>query len=143
MRQTLKGTYTINNPEKYIGTHPPYYRSSWELTFMRKCDEHPSILEWASEPIKIPYYNSIKNKHTVYVPDFLIIYIDADKNKIGELIEIKPMKQTVMEKAKTKYDKIQVELNTLKWQAAVEYAEQNGLKFRVMTEEQLYPNIKK
>ena len=142
MRRTYKGYYTIINEEKYIGSHPPYYRSSWELTFMRKCDEHPSILQWASEPFRIPYYNTVKNKHTVYVPDFLVIYIDADKNKIGELVEIKPLKQTVMEKAKSKRDKLQVEINALKWQAAVEYAERNGLKFRVMTEEQLFPNHK-
>lgn len=142
MKKTHKGFYEIKNPEKYIGDHLPYYRSSWELTFMRKCDDHPSILQWASEPFKIPYHNPIKEKNTIYVPDFLVIYIDADKNKIAEIVEIKPLKQTVMEKAKTKRDKLQVELNALKWQAAVEYAERNGLKFRVMTEEQLFPNVK-
>ena len=66
------GTYTIKNPDKYLGLKRPRYRSSWEQVFMRFCDENPSVSKWASESIKIPYQNPLNGKHTVYVPDFFI-----------------------------------------------------------------------
>ena len=71
-----QGEFTPKNPEKYIGTYPIIFRSSWELVFMNKCDTHPSIKQWASESLKIPYYNPFKRKSTIYVPDFLISYVD-------------------------------------------------------------------
>ena len=64
------GKFTPKNPEKYIGTYPISYRSSWELVFMNKCDTHPNIKQWASESIKIPYRNPLTKKHTYYIPDF-------------------------------------------------------------------------
>ena len=55
MGRFAQGKYSLKNPEKYIGTKTPTYRSSWEFTFMKFCDEHPSVAKWASEAIKIPY----------------------------------------------------------------------------------------
>ena len=71
-----QGVYHIKNPEKYIGHGSPRYRSSWEFTFMMFCDNNPSVQQWASESIKIPYRDPLTGKPTVYVPDFLISYID-------------------------------------------------------------------
>ena len=76
MPKYSQGKYQIRNPEKYIGKKSPTYRSSWELTFMMFCDNNPAILQWASEAIQIPYRNPFTNKNTIYVPDFLIIYMD-------------------------------------------------------------------
>ena len=76
-----QGAYNIKHPEKYIGQGTPRYRSSWEFTFMTFCDNNPSIQQWSSESIKIPYRDPLTGKHTVYVPDFLISYIDKNIKK--------------------------------------------------------------
>lgn len=140
MSRTHKGYYSPKNVEKYIGNHDPIYRSSWELSFMRTCDEHPGIIEWASEPFRIPFYHPIYNKYSIYVPDFLIVYIDANKVKHGDVIEIKPLKETVLEKAKSRKDKIQWIINSAKWEAAERFCKKNGLKFQVLNESQLFKN---
>ena len=43
MPKFLKGDYIPENAEKYVGAKKPYYRSSWELAFMKMCDSHPYI----------------------------------------------------------------------------------------------------
>ena len=76
MARFAQGKYTLKNPQKYSGRKTPTYRSSWEFAFMRFCDEHPNVSQWASEAFKIPYRNPLTGKHTVYVPDFFIAYTD-------------------------------------------------------------------
>ena len=46
MGRFAQGKYTLQNPDKYVGTKTPTYRSSWEFTFMKFCDEHPSVAKW-------------------------------------------------------------------------------------------------
>lgn len=134
-----KDKYTIKNPEKYIGNGQPTYRSSWELAAMRTFDENPAILKWASESVKIPYLNPFKQQYSVYVPDFLIIYMDAQGKQHTELIEIKPAKQTFKEHARTHInDKIQYALNQCKWEAARAWAKSKGIGFRIITENDLF-----
>ena len=83
-----RGRYELKNPNKYIGTRTPMYRSSWEWQFMKLCDEHPSVAKWASESIKIPYRNPLDGKYTVYVPDFFIVYSNKKgKTKANRFIE--------------------------------------------------------
>lgn len=138
MAKFANGFYEPKNPEKYIGKKKPHYRSSWELAMMRFLDENPAILQWASEALHINYTNPFTRKKTIYVPDFLIIYVDKNGNRHGEVIEIKPSKETTMEAAKSARDKAAVVLNTCKWQAAAAFCEQNGLKFRVVNENQIF-----
>lgn len=134
-----RGKYQLKNPDKYIGLKTPTYRSGWEHSFMRLCDEHPNVFKWASESIKIPYRHPITGKYTVYVPDFFIVYADKNGTKNAELIEVKPMSQTTMEKAgKSVGKQQQVIINHAKWEAASAYAKQNRIKFRVVSEEQLF-----
>jgi hypothetical protein len=136
----VHGEFKLSNPDKYIGTHPIYFRSSWEFKLMQMFDTHPNILNWASESLKIPYMNPFTNKYSVYVPDFLIVYNDRDGKKKSEIIEVKPLKETMLSEAKTKKDKAAVALNSFKWQAANNWAEQHGLTFRVMTEHDIFNN---
>ena len=104
-----QGFYKLKNPKKYIGKNRPRFRSSWEYVVMKKFDEHPNILHWASEPLRISYINPATNKHTTYVPDFLVIYENKNKEKICELIEIKPKSQTTLEHAgRSKINKVQI-----------------------------------
>jgi hypothetical protein len=136
-----KGIYKIRNPEKYVGNKIPTYRSSWELTFMNFCDNNPSIQQWSSEPIKIPYKDPLTGKQTVYVPDFLIVYVDKLMKKHAELIEIKPAKQTLKEKVgKNPYDQAQYVKNMAKWAAASNWCKQQGIQFRIINENDIFHN---
>jgi hypothetical protein len=140
-RNYVQGFYIPQNPAKYIGSNRPKYRSGWELTFMRFCDNHPSIVGWASESIRIPYKNPFTGKPTTYYPDFLITYQDKDGNKKAEVIEIKPKGQALLEKARSQSEKAAVVLNMAKWEAARAWCKQMGMQFRVVTETELYNNM--
>ncbi len=120
-----------------MGNKAPTYRSSWEFVFMKFCDENAHITEWASEPMRIPYINPIKQSKTTYLPDFLIAYKDKSGNRIVELIEIKPKKQ-ILGEARSERDKIQAIINQAKWQAAEVFCAQKGIKFRVVTEDDIF-----
>ncbi len=143
MAKYASGKYTIKNPEKYMGKRTPTYRSSWEFTFMSFCDNNPAVINWSSEGIRIPYFNPVSGKNTVYVPDFLVIYVDANKRKHSELIEIKPSTETTMEAAKSYRDKLSVAMNMAKWAAADSWAKANGIRFRVVTEYDIFKNQKR
>ena len=91
MSRFAQGKFNLKNPEKYIGTKTPTYRSGWEFTFMKFCDEHPAITQWASEAVRIPYRNPLTGKQTIYVPDFFIAYADKSTKQRVELIEVKPI----------------------------------------------------
>ena len=139
-----KSIYQVKNPEKYVGTKPPYCRSSWETTFCMFCDNNPSVQQWASEPVKIPYRDPLTGKPTVYVPDFLISYIDKNMKKHAELIEIKPANQMLIEKVgKNPYNQAQYVKNMAKWEAAAKWAKGQGIKFRVINEHDIFSNTKK
>ena len=139
-----QGYYKLKNPSKYIGNSRPRFRSSWEWKFMQFLDENPSIINWASEPLRINYTNPATNKKTTYVPDFLIKYQDKDKNQITELIEIKPSSQTSIKAAgKSKMNKIHAIINEAKWNAASAWARSNNIRFRILTEHDLFKNSKK
>jgi hypothetical protein len=139
-----QGSYKVQNPEKYIGSGSPRYRSSWELTFMMFCDNNPSIHQWASESIKIPYKDPLTGKNTIYVPDFLIVYLDKNQSKHAEVIEIKPANQTLIEKVgKNPYNQAQYVKNMAKWAAARNWCKNNGLTFRIISEQDIYHTGKK
>jgi hypothetical protein len=143
MAKYANGKYTIKNPEKYIGKRAPTYRSSWEFTFCAFCDNNPAVVNWASEAIQIPYRNPVSGKQTVYVPDFIIVYVDAKQKKHTELIEIKPSKEATMESAKSYRDKLMVAINMAKWAAADSWARANNMRFRVVTEFDIFKNVKR
>ena len=143
MAKYAQGKYQVKNPEKYMGKRLPSYRSSWEFTFMSFCDNNPAVLNWASEGVKIPYFNPVSGKQTVYVPDFLIVYVDANQRKHTELVEIKPSTETTMESARSYRDKLMVAMNMAKWAAADSWARANNMRFRVVTEYDIFKNQKR
>jgi hypothetical protein len=138
-----QGTYKVQNPEKYIGLGAPRFRSSWEYTFMAFCDNNPSIHQWSSESVKIPYKDPLTGRGTVYVPDFLITYRNKSNQLIAELVEIKPKKQSVIESKMTAREGAVVAVNYAKWDAATKWARRNGLTFRVITEDDMFRNGRK
>ena len=139
MAKFAQGRFSPKNPEKYVGTKTPMARSSWETVFMRMLDEHPGVAKWASESIKIPYKNPLTGKHTIYVPDFFIVYQNKKGKTRAEIVEIKPDNQTMRESVgKNVYNQAQYIKNKAKWEAAGAYAKQNGIRFRIITEKDLF-----
>ena len=103
-----QGYYIPEHPEKWL-TKENIFRSSYEFVFMRWCDQNPSILKVASEPIGIKYLDPTGNleycmKHNLdpnnpqnwkvrtYYTDFWIEIADETKpdGKKRIFIEIKP-----------------------------------------------------
>ena len=142
MAKFARGKYVMKNPAKYVGTKQPTYHSSWELTFMNFCDTNKSILKWASEAIQIPYKDPLTGRQTVYVPDFFIQYLDKNSRILTELIEIKPASQSILERVgKNKYNQAQFVKNQAKWKAANFWCQQQGLRFRVLNENDIFSQV--
>jgi hypothetical protein len=137
-----RGKFTMKHPEKYVGTKMPTYRSSWEWSFMNFCDTNKSIVKWASEAINIPYRDPLTGRQTIYVPDFFIQYMDRNNRMNVELIEIKPASQTILERVgKNKYNQAQFVKNQAKWKAATIWCKQQGIKFRILNENDIFSQV--
>ena len=138
-----QGIYIPKNPSKYIGKHQPKYRSGWELVFMQFCDNNNSVLQWASESMVIKYRHPLTGKPTNYIPDFFVLYENKRGQKVAEIVEIKPKKQSIIEsKVASARDRAVVAINHAKWAAANAYCKAQGLTFRVITEDDLFRNGK-
>tara|TARA_R110000824_G_scaffold264066_2_gene452876 strand:+ start:363 stop:797 length:435 start_codon:yes stop_codon:yes gene_type:complete len=141
-----KGRYKPKRPEKYIGNPTNViYRSLLERRFMVYCDRYSSILEWGSEEVIVPYKSPVDNRMHRYFVDFLVKL--KNKNGITEtlLIEVKPKKQCLAPKKPKKKTRTYLNeiktwgINSAKWKAATEYAENKGWKFIIITDETLAP----
>jgi hypothetical protein len=143
MANFRQGFYEVKNSEKYVGNGKPKFRSGWEMTFMMFLDSNDNVINWASEPVRIPYRNPLTGKMTMYVPDFIVTYRGPKETVRAELIEIKPKKQSLVESKMKDRDRAIVAVNYAKWDAATKWARANGLSFRVITEEQIFHQGKK
>jgi len=141
---SYKGKYKPKNVSKYIGDPTKVtYRSLWERRFMTYCDTNSSILSWGSEEVIVPYKSPIDRKWHRYFVDFII----ETKNKKGHkeiiLIEVKPKAQCSAPKKKKKatrrylYEVKRWGINSAKWEAATNFAENRGWKFQILTEDEL------
>ncbi|ALP47127.1 head completion protein [Vibrio phage phi-Grn1] len=136
------GKFVPSNKSKYKGNYQKIeYRSSWELSFMRWCDNNPHVVRWNSEEIVIPYVSSADGgKKRRYFMDFFVELSDGRKF----IFEIKPHKETMppekpkrlTEKAKKRLLKevYTFQVNQDKWTAAIKFAKQKGWIFKVLTE---------
>ena len=138
MSKYSQDLFVPKNPHKLVGNSQPFYRSSWELTVMTLLDQHPNVINWASESVSIPYINPLTGKRSVYIPDFLIVYQDKHGRKRAELVEVKPAKEAIAENARSKRDKAALMINTAKWAAAMQFCKSNGMTFRILTEHDIY-----
>jgi len=139
MPRFAQGKYTLKNPDKYVGGRTPTYRSSWEFAFMRFCDLNENVSQWASEAVRIPYRNPFTGKHTIYVPDFFIVYNDKTGKQHVELIEVKPANHTFKEQlGRSKSNQAHYVLNQAKWSAARAYCKQKGITFRIVNEGDIF-----
>lgn len=131
-------------PEKYVGSGPIICRSSWENEFCRWLDYSANVLKWASEPVEIPYFDPVDRKQRRYNPDFLAL-MNSNNNPQWFLVEIKPKKQAKPprnSKKKTQSQLLQEKFlymrNQAKWMAAEGWCAKNGVKFVVITEDELH-----
>lgn len=144
MVRFAQGRFEMKNPSKYVGKKTPLSRSSWEFVFMRMLDEHPGVESWASESIQIPYRDPLTGRHTIYVPDFFIVYKDKNGKKKVEVVEVKPSNHTLLEKVgKSRYNQEQYVKNLAKWEAATAWCKQQGIKFRIINEDDIFHQGKK
>ncbi len=140
-----KGRFTPRHPEKYKGNvNNIVYRSSWERSFMYFLDNNASIKEWGSETIAIPYRKPTTGRIHKYYPDFWVKYVDKNGKTIQEIIEIKPAKQTrqpttVGKSKKTQlYESVAWSINVAKWKSAKLFCDKYGIKWRIMTEREIF-----
>lgn len=138
MAKFAQGAYTVKNAAKYVGRGAPRYRSSWEWAFMNFCDTNENIIQWASEPVRIPYRHPLTGKNTTYVPDFIVTYRGPNNTTRAELVEIKPKSQSIIEDKMKSRDRAIVAINYAKWSAAQVWCKNNGLVFRIITEDQIF-----
>lgn len=143
-KSTYKGKYRVTNPKKYKGDLQEItYRSSWELKFMRWCDLNPSVVEWGSETVVIPYKSPVDSRVHRYFVDFYIKVKTKDGAFSKYLVEIKPEKFTrppqIPQKKTKKFieEVFQYGVNQAKWTAADEYCQDRGYKFLVLTEKDM------
>ena len=107
------------------------------------CDTNPNVLRWASEEFSIPYVSPVDGKVHRYYPDFLIEVKEQNGKVKKYVVEVKPKKQTqppVQGKRVTKsfiYETKTYAVNQAKWKAASEFCLDNGVEFKIITEDEL------
>lgn len=138
--------YKLRHPEKYIGdVNKVMVRSSWEAYAFEFMENNKNIIKWASEPFPIKYWKPLQNgefRPANYWPDIYVEYKDKNGEYIKELMEIKPLEQTMPSKSKRKKTKQAQDyiylVNMYKWEAAKKWCDLNGIKFKVYTQETLF-----
>ena len=141
MSRFKQGIYKPRHLEKYVGEAGNIvFRSSWELSMCRFFDNNPNILRWSSEEVFIPYRKPTDGQIHRYFPDFWVEYKDRNGTVIQEILEVKPNDQVnPHQKSRlTEYDKITYAINIAKWQAASIFCKQRGIKFRILTEREMF-----
>lgn len=135
-----KTKYLPKNPKKYVGDVTTITcRSLWERHVCKFLDENTQITKWSSEEISIPYVSPIDKKVHNYFPDF-IIEINLNTGKEVWMVEIKPKKQTFLKENASKKETVTWIINDAKWKAAKIYCEKNNMKFKILTEKELFTN---
>lgn len=159
-----QGYFIPKNPSKCLSKEN-IYRSSWELRVFDYFDRNPNIIQWASEPIAVPYKNPISNlkycklnglnpkdpnnwKIANYYPDIWFSLKLKDNSIKKYFGEIKPYSQClkpkpILESASLKEHKAYNRaaetylVNIEKWKAAISYFRKRGCEFIIITEKTL------
>ena len=111
---------------------------------MSHLDTNPNVLEWQSEELFIPYIDPVTNRKRRYFPDFVATFIMPDNTIQTMMIEVKPKKQTMEPKVKTKktkqyiYEVTTWATNQAKWKYANAYCQDKGWYFKILTEDDIF-----
>ena len=135
-----QGKFTPQNKDKYKGSYPIIFRSSWEYKAFMYLDRNPKVLSWGSESVVVKYRDPSRgNSVHRYFLD-LVFSIKKGDNIETYLVEIKPHKETQVPKKGRKSEKTYLTecatyiRNSAKWKAAAKYAKKRGWKFCVWDE---------
>lgn len=144
----MQGRFVPKNPQKYLGdVRRIFFRSSWELYALKFFDTSTAVVRYASEEIAIPYVSPKDGRVHRYYPDFIAKIMDASGTMKTYILEIKPLKESSEEYAKSPHDIQALIINKAKWAAATHFASTNNMEFKVLTELDLYklmpPKVKK
>ena len=144
------GKYIPSNPKKYRGNYNQIiYRSLWERKLMVYCDNNEKVLEWGSEEVVIPYVSQWDNRIHRYFPDFYMKVRQANGSIKKFIIEVKPKHQckpppkNPKRKTKQWFNSVRTwTINEAKWKSANEFCLDNGMEFKILTEDHLNPKYK-
>jgi hypothetical protein len=147
---TYKGRYFPTNPKKYRGNpNQIIYRSLWERKVMVYCDKNDAIIEWGSEEVIVPYLSPMDGKIHRYFPDFYMKVRQADGSTKKFIIEVKPKSQCKQpvknpKRRTTKwFNEVKTfAINQAKWKSAEEYCKDQGMEFKIFTEDHINPKYK-
>ena len=145
-----KGKYIPINRKKYVGNSSQViYRSLWERKLMVYCDRNEKVIEWGSEEVIVPYRSPWDGKMHRYFPDFYMKVKQGNGTYKKFIIEVKPKAQckepikTPKRKTKKWYKEVQTwGINQAKWKSAIDYCENRGMEFKILTEDHLNPQYK-
>ena len=108
------------------------------------CDQSDSIIEWGSEEIIIPYLSPWDGKQHRYYPDFYIKVKQNDGKIKKYIIEVKPKKQCSppnpkpTRKTRRWFSEVKTwGVNEAKWKYANSWCLNNGMEFKILTEDDL------
>ena len=138
------GRYVVQNKEKYVANlQECEYRSTWELKYMKYLDRAPSVIEWGSENIAIPYYSPVEKKTRRYFVDFYVKVRSTSGEHKKFIIEVKPAIQCKPPRKPKKQTPAYITklksflMNQAKWKAARKWADKRGWEFVILTEKEL------
>jgi hypothetical protein len=140
----FRARFIPKNPHKYRGDVDKIFaRSSWEASVMKFFDSSSAVISWSSEEISIPYLKPEDARVHQYFPDFVVEFVDKEGNVRTEIVEVKPLHESEAAYAKHERSKAALETNEAKWRAAIDYAERNNMRFRVITEKSIFHQVEK
>ena len=145
-----KGKYIPINRKKYVGNSSQViYRSLWERKLMVYCDRNEKVIEWGSEEVIVPYRSPWDGKMHRYFPDFYMKVKQGNGTHKKFIIEVKHKAQckepikSPKRKTKRWYKEVQTwGINQAKWKSAIDYCENRGMEFKILTEDNLNPQYK-
>ena len=113
------------------------------------CDRNSKVVEWGSEEVIIPYMSPKDGRLHRYFPDFYMKVKQSNGTHKRFIIEVKPKAQckepVKNPKRRTKKwfnEVVTYAVKQAKWKSATEYREQQGMEFKVLTEDHLFPQYK-
>jgi hypothetical protein len=143
----VSGYFKPINRKKYLGNvRNIYYRSSYEIKFMKWLDKNDHVKGWLSEEVVIPYMSPLDRRAHRYFPDFYVEIYNKDGKLEKWIVEIKPSSQTTPPKSRKRKTKKFIQevatwgVNEAKWEAAEAFCKKRGMKFEIITEKDL--NVK-
>jgi len=134
------GTYHLRNPQKFMGSYEPIYKSKLEAKMMFYLDHNESVVKWNYEAFPIKYIDeSSNNKVRNYYIDFTAV-VKSNGKLQTVWIEVKSESETHAPGKRASKNPKAVETwmkNQSKWKAARQLAESRGVKFVIISEREL------